>query len=467
MAKEAYELAAEAVPSERQMIWQDTEFNALVSFGMNTFTGVDWGDGFASPESFWPEDFSADDWAENVKAAGMRGLVLTCKHHDGFCLWPTEYTDYSVKSSANWMNGEGDIVRDVSIACRKYGLNFGIYLSPWDVHEPTYGTGKAYDEFFMGQLRELLTNYGEVYCVWIDGIYGKGINGKVQEFDFQSYYDLIRELQPNAVIAAFGPDVRWCGNERGVCRTSEWSVAPAYLRPGYSGKVPGKKAKSISDLDLGSRKAIKNDSEFIWYPCEVNVPMRSRWFFHKDDNYSAKTKDKLLTLYYNTVGANANLLLGLAPDKRGRIYDTDSQILHSFGNHINTVFGYNLAAEKSAVSASSQLSELYTVGNLLNGRPDSFWRPEQGDSRPEIIVEFPEAELFDKIVLQEHIRNGQHVESFEIYYEDEKGKWRMEYEATVIGHKRICALKPLKTKRVKIIFAKYREFIEISSLAIN
>ncbi|MDR1629617.1 MAG: alpha-L-fucosidase [Oscillospiraceae bacterium] len=466
MGKQPYEIAAEVRPTERQMLWQETEFNALICFGMNTFTGVDWGDGFAVPGSFWPEDFSAGEWAEHVKAAGMSGLILTCKHHDGFCLWPTEYTDYSVKSAKNWMNGEGDIVRDVSAACRKYGLKFGIYLSPWDVHEPSYGTGEPYNEFFRGQLHELLTNYGDVFCVWLDGVYGEGVNGKTQEFDFESYYALIRELQPHAAIAACGPDVRWCGNERGVLRREEWSVVPKYLVAGSGAKKPEKKAKAVTDLDLGSRKAIKNEAEFIWYPCEVNVSMRPRWFFHKDDNYSVKSKDKLWKLYCNTVGANSNLLLGIAPDKRGRLYEIDSQVLHAFGKYLDMIFAYDLAAEKGSVSASSQLSELYAPGNVLNEKQDSFWRPAAGDKKPEIIIELEEEDLFDKLVIREHIRNGQHVEEFEVFCENGKGKWKSVYQSNVIGSKRICPLKPTKVKRVKIVFLKFRSFIEISKVSL-
>lgn len=465
MGKKPFEIAAEVRPTERQLLWHKTEFNAIVNFGMNTFTGVDWGDGLAHPGNFWPEDFSADEWAEHIKVAGMTGLILTCKHHDGFCLWPSEYTDYSVKSVENWQGGQGDIVRDVSIACRKYGLKFGIYLSPWDVHEPTYGTGEPYDEFFKNQLRELLTNYGDIFCVWLDAVYGKGVNGTVQDFDFESYYALIRELQPQAAIAACGPDVRWCGNERAVVRQEEWSVVPKYLIDG-SGAESSKKVKSIRDLDLGSRKAIKKDREFVWYPCEVNVSMRPRWFYHKDDNYSVKSKDKLWKLYLKTVGANSSLLLGIAPDKRGRLYDIDSQVLMSFGEHMRIAFAYDLAAEKGKAIASSQLSELYVPANVLNDKSSSFWRPAADDRRPELIIELEEEDMFDKLVVQEHIRNGQHVEAFEVFCENDKRKWKRIYRSNVIGSKRICQFEPMKARRIKIVFKKFRSFIEISKISL-
>lgn len=472
--KKAYEIAAEITPSERQLKWQELEFYAFIHFGMNTFTVTQIGDGFALPETFWPEDFSAESWVETVKAAGMRGLILTCKHHDGFCLWPSEYTDYSVKSS-NWQDGKGDIVKDVSLACKKYGIKFGVYLSPWDRHEPTYGTGVPYDEFYKNQLNELLTNYGDVFCVWLDGCYGVGVNGKEQDFDWQGYYKLIRKLQPEAVISITGPDVRWCGNERGVCRRSEWSVVPAYLgMPEFketdsTENKSKRKAKQLSNtmsLDLGSRKMIKKETEFIWYPAEVDVSIRPNWFFKKDDNMAIKTKDKLLKLYYNSVGANANLLLNIPPDKRGRFHDTDTQILKSLGHELKILFGYNLT-DGSSIKASSELSKLYQAENVLNDKNDSFWRPSEDDKYPEIIIEFKEPDLFDKVVLQEHIRNGQHVEEFDLFYESAKGKWKKICKSTIIGHKRICHFKPIRSGKIKIVFKKYRVFMEISKISIN
>lgn len=225
---DSYKIAAKVVPSERQLKWQEVEFYAFCHFGMNTFTGKEWGDGQTPPEVFHPTDFDAEQWAKAVKSAGMRGLILTCKHHDGFCLWPSAYTEYSVKNSP-FRDGQGDVVREVADACKKYGLKFGVYLSPWDRHEPTYGQGEPYNTYYKNQLRELLTNYGELFCIWLDGACGEGKNGKKQKYDWQSYYAVMRELQPNAAICISGPDARWIGNEAGVCRKAEWSVVPSWL----------------------------------------------------------------------------------------------------------------------------------------------------------------------------------------------------------------------------------------------
>lgn len=471
MSIKGYEATIDIVPHERQIEWQKNEFYGMISYGMNTFTGVQWGDGFAPAERFWPEDIDVESWAETAKNSGMSALILTAKHIDGFCLWPTEYTDYSVKSCKNWQEGNGDIVRDLSLACRKFGLKFGVYLSLWDKHERSYGNGRAYDDFFCGLLTELLSNYGDIFCVWLEPLVGEGINHKVQEFDLPRYYKLIRELQPDCVISALGPDVRWCGNFRGVTRKSEWSVIPSYLGVSESGKENDIKSKKPLDrmaLDLGGRRAIKNEDSFIWYPLELSVPMREGWFYNKNDDYSVKTKDKLLKLYYGSVGANSALLLGLAPDKRGRLHDTDVQILTALGKDLQLNFIYNLLTEKlKAIKPSSELSELYKVANLCKKGEEGFWRPAPDDKKPEIIIEFTEPDLFDKVVIQENIRNGQHIEEFEIYYKNEKDKWRLIYEGTVVGYKAICHFKPVKSDSVKIVFTKYRSFIELSHIMIN
>ena len=221
--------AAAVAPSPRQLAWQQMEFYGFIHFGMNTFTGREWGDGTASPALFDPACLDAGQWARALKSAGMRGMILTCKHHDGFCLWPSAHTGYSVKY-APWKGGRGDVVREAAEACRRAGLKFGVYLSPWDRHDPRYGAGKPYDDYYVAQLTELLTGYGELFCVWLDGACGEGPNGRRQAYDWARYYETIRALQPGAVISVCGPDVRWCGNEAGHCRPSEWSVVPAALR---------------------------------------------------------------------------------------------------------------------------------------------------------------------------------------------------------------------------------------------
>ena len=461
----AFLFANEAKPSDRQLNWQKTEFYGLISYGMPVFTGKQYGDGFTPPSVFWPEEMNTDAWCEVAKSAGMRGLVLTCKHYDGFCLWPSAYTDYSVKNS-NWLNGEGDLVRMTADSCKRYGLKFGVYLAPWDRHEKTYGSGKPYDDFFCGLLSELLSNYGDVFCVWLDGICGAA-ETKEQNYDWGRYYRLIRSLQPNAVISFRGPDVRWSGNDRGTTRAEEWSTVPAGLgvrEDGSSAALHTKKPLTLMTQDIGSRKAIRKETDFLWYPCEVSVPMHNVWFHEADDKYTMKTKDKLLKLYYNTVGNNACLMLGLSPDKRGEISETDTKILSAFGKDLSLFFGGNILSDGGSLSSNAQTTQHSVETVRVNNA--SFWRYEE-NSPAELYVRFDKDETFDKIVLQEHIENGQHIEAFEIFVKNEKEKWKRIYEGATVGYKKICPLPPTKCRELKIVFSQFRAFFELQYLQIN
>ncbi len=467
--EKGYKGTIDIVPSKRQIEWQKTEFYGLISYGMPVFTGKQYGEGFTPPEMFCPEDMNTDLWCSLAKAAGMNGLVLTCKHYDGFCLWPTNYTDYSVKNS-NWLNGEGDLVRMLSASCKKAGLKFGVYIAPWDRHEKSYGSGKEYDDFFCGLLSELLTQYGDIFCVWLDGVCGED-EKREQKHDWGRYYTLIRELQPDCVISFRGPDVRWSGNEKGVTRNEEWSVVPAHLGVNECGSEVSSKAKKsakVFDLDIGSRKAIKKESNFIWYPCEVSLPMRSHWFFEEDDKYSIKTKDKLIKLYYNTVGNNSCLMLGLAPNKRGEFDDTDAQILTALGCDLRLYFGYNLLKDAKISSVSSEFSEKNSAVNVTVDGMDAYWRPSDDDKHPEIVIDMPEKEYFDKIVLSENIAHGQHIEKFEIDgYDADKKKWKKLAKGTTVGYKRILTVKPGNYSKLRFRIKDYREFFELSGISVN
>ena len=470
MKQTGYINTTDIVPTTRQIKWQDTAYYGIIYYGMNTFTLSQWGDGFAPAEYFWPEAYDVNYWVDTAVKAGMNGLLITAKHYDGFCIWQTEYTDYSLKSCPNWMDGKGDIIRDLSVACKKAGLKFGVYIAPWDRHEKTYGTGKAYDDWFCGLLTELCTNYGELFEVFIDPLYGEGVNGKLQDFDLPRYYKVIRELQPNAAITGLGPDGRWDGNDRALAKQNEWSVIPAYMGCDENGdkhSCNSRKKLNPTDPDIGSRKTIKKEDDFIWYPLEVSVPIRAHWFWDKNDEYTSKTKDKLQKIYLNSVGNNANLMLGLAPDKRGRFSESEESILSAFGHDLEINFSYNLVTEKGKVTASSELSPMYSANNLMKDNPDLFWRPSPEDKHPELIVELDEKDMFDKVLLREHIRTGQHCEEFEIFYLDEKNKWKLVSEGSTIGHCKICHTRPTDTTKIKIVFKEYREFIEISEILIN
>ena len=458
-----YEIASEIKPTERQLKWQDMEFYAIVHYGMNTFTGKEIGDGFAVPETFCPENIDTDEWAETIAEGDMKGLILTAKHYDGFCNWPTATTDYSVKSS-NWLEGNGDLVRMVAESARKAGLKFGLYIPVWDRHEPSFKEADdSFNSFFLKQITELVTSYGSLFTIWLDD----RCDERLPYIDYESVYSVIREQQPDCAIVFRGPDGRWVGNGRGVLRKSEWSVVPASYTYNEDGTVPRSVIKpkyGQMEMDIGSRKFIRKEKEFAWSPCEVGIPMRPHWFYKKDDDMIAKTKDKLTAWYMKTVGNNMNLMLGISPDKRGRLHEQEIQILQSTGHELKVIFGYNLLAD-GKVSASSELSGLYKASNIAEDN-NTFWSPSEKDKKPELIVEFDEPQMFDKVVIKENIRNGQKIEEFKIFY-DVKGKWKKFGEGTVIGHKKICTLKPVETTRVKIVIKKYRKTPEILHVQIN
>lgn len=459
---ESYQIAAEVTPSARQLKWQQLEFYAFCHFGMNTFTGREWGDGQTPPEVFNPTELDADQWAKAVRSAGMRGLILTCKHHDGFCLWPSAYTDYSVKNSP-FRDGQGDVVKEVAEACKNNGLKFGVYLSPWDRHEPTYGQGEPYNTYYKNQLRELLTNYGELFCIWLDGACGEGKNGKVQKYDWQGYYAVMRELQPNAVICISGPDVRWVGNEAGVCRKSEWSVVPSWLSVN---EYVADKSQKTNDrnfakkhnemtLDLGSRKAIKNETDLIWYPAEVDTSIRPGWFYHAYEDNKIKSLDKLYKIYLNSVGGNAALLLNVPPDKTGRINQLDALTLDAFGRHLKREFPQDLLADCRA-TATSEMDAEHAASNVLQA-DNSFWQAALDDDRPELILDFGAETAFDSVVLQENIAAGQQIEAFDLYIQKRSGHWKRIGKYTVIGYKRICRWKKTyTTRKIRIVIKQHR-----------
>lgn len=458
--------AASIVPSERQLKWHEMEFYAFVHYGMNTYTNSEWGSGNEDPELFAPEKLDCRQWAKLCKLSGMKGLILTAKHHDGFCLWQTKYTDHSVASS-KWKNGMGDVVAECADACREMGIKFGIYVSPWDRHEATYGLGEEYNDFFKNQLRELLTNYGELFCVWFDGACGEGKNGKKQEYDWEGYYALIRELQPNAVISICGPDVRWCGNESGVCRKSEWNVVPYYhsnyeLIAAASQQNVSKPPKTVNPtaLDLGSRKMIKKCSKLIWYPSEVDVSLRKGWFYHPADDYNIKPLTKLMQIYYNSVGANASLLLNLSPMPEGKIHEKDVETLLSVGAQLEIDFNENLA-EGSVITDNKHLDDGHTGQMALSGNPEEYWHSGDDPEGSELVLDLGDEYDIDKIVLGEHIRTGQQIEKFTLYAKID-GKWKKLAAETVIGYKKICRFDEIRVRYFKLVINEARCFATIS-----
>ncbi len=465
-----YEIAAEVKPSERQLNWQKTEFYGFINFGLATVLNREWTDGGVNPINFNPEEFSAQEWVEFFKDAGFKGMVLNVKHHDGFCLWCSEHTAYSVESATEWDVENRDIVDLLSKECKEQGMKFGIAISPLDRNCPLYGSGEPYNRFFKNLLREVLTKYDDIFYVRFDGAAEPDKNGNIQEYDWEGYYEIVRECQPNAVIALVGPDVRWYGNEWGVIRENEWSVVPekySIYNAIEKSKKPQKKRQKEEkyELDLGSRKAIKKEDKFIWYPCEVSMSIRDRWYYHKDDEYTAKTKDRLHKLYLNTVGANCAWMLGVPPMKNGKFAEMDTQILKAFGYDLKRMFNYKVS-QIGTVQVSSSLSPEYEGANLLDADESKTWRPALGDKEPEITITLSQKDMFDKVEIMENIINGQHIEEYEIYIDIGNGKFKRVAKGEVVGYKRIVKITPTEVTKVKIKIKSYRGNLELQSVTL-
>jgi len=430
-------LAAYVVPTQRQYEWQQLELTAFIHFGMNTFTGREWGDGSENPALFNPTGFDADQWVSSLQEAGFQMIILTAKHHDGFCLWPTHTTAHSVASSP-WRNGQGDVVREVKEACDKYNMKFGVYLSPWDRNAESYGDSPRYNALFAEQLTELLTNYGEVHEVWFDGANGEGLNGKIQKYDWSRFYHAIDSLQPAAVKAIMGDDVRWVGNESGLGRETEWSVTP--LQPDISEAIAiDNKRLAISPTadDLGSHNLIERAQTIYWYPSEVDVSIRPGWFYHPEQDHQVKTLSQLVDIYFRSVGMNSVLLLNVPPDTRGRLHEVDVERLRQFGTYIDNTFNND---------------------KLIDGK--ILWKAPSGASREYNII--PD-ETVNTIMLQEDIRKGQRVEMFivEGYVNNE---WVKLTEGTTIGYKRILRFGDATPSKLRVTINGTRDIANIQKV---
>jgi len=449
-------LAANVIPSPNQLAWQKMEFIAFAHFGMNTFTDREWGEGTESPSLFNPTAFDASQWARVLKEAGLKMLIVTAKHHDGFCLWPSRYTEHSVKSSP-WREGKGDVVREVAEACREAGLKLGIYLSPWDRHEPTYGDSPAYNEHFRSQLRELLTNYGEINEVWFDGACAEGPNGKRQEYDWPSYYRVVRECQPKAVIFGMGPDLRWVGTETGYGRETEWSVVPVPIKEGLASPnasldelfVPG----DMTAEDLGSREKIAAARALAWYPAETDVSIRPGWFFHAKEDGEVKTPQKLIDIYFSSVGRNGVLLLNIPPDRRGLIHENDVKSLMDMRRILDRTFQTDLASG-ARIEASSEKSG-HPARSILDEDKGTYWTTDGGVDTAILEFSLPAKQTFDVAMLQENIRVGQRIEEFTLEAWDGNA-WRPFARGTTIGHKRLLRFPETTTDRVRLTIIKCR-----------
>jgi len=419
------------LPHERQVNYQKMEFTAFVHFNMNTFTNVEWGKGDADPSLFNPTNFDAEQWVKAFKEAGMKMVILTAKHHDGFCLWPSEYTDYTIENSP-YKNGKGDIVKEVADACRKHGLKFGFYLSPWDRHEPAYGTDQ-YNQFYKNQLRELLTNYGKVHEVWFDG--AKGPNAKDMEYDFQGYWAMVRKHQPEAVIFSDkGPDVRWIGNEDGIAGETNWSLMDT------SRVEVGKADRDY--LNSGD----PNGSRWVVGECDVSIS--SDWFYHTDSRL--KTVDELLNIYEKSVGRNGLLLLNVPPDQRGLLPEAYVERLHAFADTIDAIYSKDLALDAEVTPSGVRSPErCFSGAHLTDTSYSSIWAPEQGTVKSSVELSFSDVIAPRRILLQENINYGQRVKEFAVDIQN-NGKWETIQNGTTIGYKRILKLPGRKIEGIRV-----------------
>jgi len=411
------------LPSARQLAWHELEFYAFVHFNMDTFTGREWGLGSEDPSTFAPTELDCRQWARVARDAGMRGIILTAKHHDGFCLWPSKLTTHDVEASS-WRGGRGDVLRELSDACREFGLKFGVYLSPWDRNQPSYGDSPRYNDYFVGQLREVLTNYGDVFEVWFDGACGEGPNGKRQEYDWERYRATVRELQPNAVMFSdVGPDVRWIGNEQGIAGETCWAM----LSP--EGFVAGLGAPPNETLNQGEEDGTH------WIGGECDVSIRPGWYYHAEQDDQVKSLERLLEIWRGSVGRGANLLLNLPVDRRGLVHENDAARLRELRDALDALFGDDLA-RNAAASSRSSLRAGCEPARANDGDPSTFWAPAGDATAADLRLEFAQPQLVDHVAAGEAIALGQRVRSFAIWAR--RGDMEREIaRGTTIGRKRI------------------------------
>jgi alpha-L-fucosidase len=406
--------AARVYPAPRQLAWQQREIEVFVHFGLNTMTQREWGSGKESPSIFNPAHANPTQWVEAAKSINAKGLVLVCKHHDGFCLWPSAATEYSVKA-APWLGGKGDLVKMTSEACRAAGIKFGVYLSPADRHDPSFGT-EQYNQVYRLQLRELLTHYGEISEVWMDGAFP---DGKAETLDFPSYYSLVRELQPGAVIVSKGPDVRWIGSEMCVPRPAEWSVIPLSTNLDHC---------SWSDLraaDLGTRPLLNGSVELHWYPAVADIPLNDDWFWDRDSQRTLKSLYQLQQVYEQSVGRNAGLLINLAPSSAGLIPAADVSRLREFGTWLRESFRNDLLTDAKREKRTKE------------------------DGVVEFELRLPEPRFATTLAFGEDITSGQHIEKFTVEAND-GGEWREVAKGMTVGWKRIVRWKPQPCSAIRV-----------------
>ena len=425
------------IPTKAQVEWQKLEYNMFIHFGPNTFTGAEWGSGQEKAEIFNPTALDCGQWAEIAKAAGMKGIILTAKHHDGFCLWPNPVSSHTVAQSP-WKDGKGDILKELSEACREYDLNFGIYISPWDRNDPHYGTDE-YNDVFVQTLEHALGSYGHVFEQWFDRACGEGPNGKQQVYDWPLFNSTVHKMQPDAMIFSdYGPGCRWVGNESGSAGRTCWSTIN--VNEDFTGPV-----LSLRNLNEGIRGGN------LWAAAEADVSIRPGWFWRESENSKVKSLQHLLKIYYESVGRNSLLLLNVPADNRGLIHEIDSLRLMELRAALDEIFSEDLA-EGAKVEADNIRgnSRCFRAQNILNDNYDKYWATDDDVTRASFVVTLPESRKFNRVQLQEYIPLGQRVAAFSIEALSEDGTWQLIARETTIGYKRIVHVPVTTTTAVRV-----------------
>lgn len=450
------------IPEPKQVEWQQMETYAFIHFGLNTFNDREWGYGDTDPKVFNPTNLDCNQWAQTLVKAGMKGVILTAKHHDGFCLWPFEGTDYSVKNSP-WKNGQGNVVKELSEACKKYGLKFAVYLSPWDRHQANYGTPE-YLPYFYAQLHDLLTNYGPVFEVWFDGANGgDGWYGGAKDirtidrknyYNYPRIYEMLDSIQPQAIIFSDGgPGCRWVGNEKGFAGATNWSfLRKGEVHPGYD--------KSY-ELQYGHPDGNQ------WVPAECDVSIRPGWFYHPEEDDRVKSPDQLVDLYYRSVGHNATLLLNFPVDRRGLIHPVDSANAVRFHEMIQQQLKTNLVAGMTP-KVSNERGGDFVASALTDDNFDTYWATEDGVTTADIEFSFDTPTRMNRMMLQEYIPLGQRVKAFVVEYLD-KDTWlpvKLNEETTTIGYKRLLRFETVETKGIRIRITDARGPLCLSNVGV-
>lgn len=422
------------IPTKQQAAWHDMEFYLFMHFGPNTFTDLEWGHGTEDPNSFNPTQMDCKQWARIARDAGAKGIIITAKHHDGFCLWPSKFSTHTVRES-KWRDGKGDVLKELSAACKEYGIKFGIYISPWDRNHPRYGTPE-YNDVYVQTMKEAVGTYGPIFEMWWDGANGEGPNGKKQVYDFKRFEKTIRQIAPNAVVFSdIGPDIRWVGNESGIAGETNWNLLDT---AGFKRGAGGPSQDSLNQGNVNGKN---------WIPAECDVSIRPGWFYHQKEDDKVKSGEELMSLYVKSVGRGSSFLLNVPPDTRGLIHQNDSAALMAFRNLREGFYKNNLAYRKPVKVSADRVGYLSNL--LTDGVSFSHWAPPENQKICWIEVDLGQTQSFNTVNLQEFLGYGQRVQSFAIDVWD-GNEFKEIKKGTTIGRKRILQFDQQQSSKIRV-----------------